>query len=201
MVQLLLFPTMEDQSTSSSVERRAKTRASQASALGWSMAVEAGLRSTLPDWLMNWRPIEDFDGLSGKTSQECSVSTRGETSRRFFRLCADGKLEYPTEDGETSESQETHRGGTSACLGECWTCSMSEWTAFPERFHKDEGVSSLSDILVVGNVPPRYYLSSLACAGIIRRAELRGKELPQILKDALKMQMDTENSQLEQEQT
>ena len=68
---------------------------------------------------------------------------------------------------------------------------MSEWTAFPVRFRKDEGVSSLSDILVVGNVPPRYYLSPVACAGIIRRSEARGKKLPPMLEDALRRQMKT----------
>lgn len=34
-------------------------------------------------------------------------------------------------------------------------------------------------------MPPRYYLSAKACAGILRRAEKRGKELPPLLKHAL----------------
>jgi hypothetical protein len=34
-------------------------------------------------------------------------------------------------------------------------------------------------------VPRRFYLSSRACAGILRRAEKRGKELPALLLQAL----------------
>ena len=44
--------------------------------------------------------------------------------------------------------------------------------------------STLSQILQA-NAPEKYYLSAKACAGILRRAEKRGKELPTMLKDAL----------------
>ena len=44
--------------------------------------------------------------------------------------------------------------------------------------------STLSQILQA-NAPTKYYLSAKACAGILRRAERRGKELPPILKEAL----------------
>jgi hypothetical protein len=46
-------------------------------------------------------------------------------------------------------------------------------------------VATLSEILEVGNVPPRFSLSERACAGILRRAEKRGKQLPPMLKQAL----------------
>ena len=48
-------------------------------------------------------------------------------------------------------------------------------------------VYSLSQILE-GSPHRRYYLSRTACLGILRRAEERGKELPQQLKTALMMQ-------------
>lgn len=44
--------------------------------------------------------------------------------------------------------------------------------------------STLSQILQA-NAPEKYYLSPKACAGILRRAEKRGKELPPMLKEAL----------------
>ena len=44
--------------------------------------------------------------------------------------------------------------------------------------------STLSQILQL-DVPEKYSLSPKACAGIIRRAERRGKELPDMLKEAL----------------
>lgn len=47
--------------------------------------------------------------------------------------------------------------------------------------------STLSQILEA-NVPKKYYLSAKACEGILRRAERRGKELPPMLKTALKQQ-------------
>ena len=37
---------------------------------------------------------------------------------------------------------------------------------------------------------PKYYLSKTACLGILRRAEARGKELPQQLKEALMIQAE-----------
>jgi len=46
-------------------------------------------------------------------------------------------------------------------------------------------VSSLSDILETGDLPQRYYLSPKACAGILRRAANRGKDLPTMLLRAL----------------
>lgn len=49
---------------------------------------------------------------------------------------------------------------------------------------KEESVSTLSQILE--ETPhQKYYLSEKACLGILRRAEKRGKELPEILRLAL----------------
>jgi hypothetical protein len=58
------------------------------------------------------------------------------------------------------------------------TLNGSEWP-------RDAVVCSLSDTLEIGAVPQRFYLSAKACAGILRRAEKRGKQLPEALKIAL----------------
>lgn len=50
--------------------------------------------------------------------------------------------------------------------------------------------TKLSDLLEE-NADPKYTLSSKACAGILRRAEKRGKELPPVLKEALENQLDS----------
>ena len=50
-----------------------------------------------------------------------------------------------------------------------------------------EQESILSQILMV-NVPQKYYLSPKACLGILRRASVRGKKLPEVLELALKKQ-------------
>ena len=61
-------------------------------------------------------------------------------------------------------------------------------------YPKEENESSLSQILQVG-VPKKYYLSPKACLGILRRASVRGKELPPVLKEALERQAaETEES-------
>jgi hypothetical protein len=51
--------------------------------------------------------------------------------------------------------------------------------------------SHLSQILEV-DAPKKYYLSAKACEGILRRAERRGKVLPQMLKDALEYMIEME---------
>lgn len=56
--------------------------------------------------------------------------------------------------------------------------NISEWP-------NDAAVCSLSQVLEQGSIPQRYFLSSTACAGILRRAEKRGKELPPALFAAL----------------
>ena len=61
--------------------------------------------------------------------------------------------------------------------GEFWTVSTSEWP-------NDAVVCSLSEVLEP-DAPSRYSLSPKAAAGILRRAERRGKRLPEKLKEAL----------------
>jgi hypothetical protein len=52
-------------------------------------------------------------------------------------------------------------------------------------WHSGASVCSLLQVLEAGNVPQRYFLSVKACAGILRRAEKRGKKLPAQLQQAL----------------
>jgi hypothetical protein len=68
---------------------------------------------------------------------------------------------------------------------EYWTLNTSEWNHTLVPFPNDDAVCSLSDVLETGDVPRRYYLSAKACAGILRRAEKREKELPPALAAAL----------------
>ena len=53
--------------------------------------------------------------------------------------------------------------------------------------------STLSQILEV-NAPEKYYLSARACEGILRRAERRGKKLPEMLRIALEQQIARESA-------
>ena len=71
-----------------------------------------------------------------------------------------------------------------------WTLNGCEWTGCPAPFPRDAGVCGLSDILeTVGEHLRKYCLSLKACAGILRRAASRGKDLPARLAAALKAQI------------
>jgi hypothetical protein len=62
--------------------------------------------------------------------------------------------------------------------GVCLTCNTSG--------HHNAAVASLSSLLEPADaIPPKYWLSAKACAGILRRASARGKELPEALRVAL----------------
>ena len=58
--------------------------------------------------------------------------------------------------------------------------------------------SRLSQILE-DNPQEKYYLSAKACMGILRRAERRGKDLPETLKAVLLMQSESEGAVTEEE--
>jgi len=62
--------------------------------------------------------------------------------------------------------------------GESSTPNTSEWP-------NDADVCLLSQVLEMTLIPQRFFLSSRACEGILRRAEKRGKELPLALAQAL----------------
>ena len=66
--------------------------------------------------------------------------------------------------------------------GESSTPNTSDWP-------NDAAVCLLSQVLETGSIPAKYYLSSTACAGILRRAEKRGKKLPEMLDRALRAQV------------
>lgn len=63
--------------------------------------------------------------------------------------------------------------------GESWMPNTSAWP-------NDASVCSLSQVLTISRIPQKYFLSGKACAGILRRAERRGKELPIQLRQALR---------------
>jgi len=66
-----------------------------------------------------------------------------------------------------------------------WTLNGAEHTGIPAPSRSAGDVFSLSDVLEIGLVPPKFSLSAKACSGILRRAERRGKALPVMLKAAL----------------
>ena len=90
-----------------------------------------------------------------------------------------------TEDGRLEPSSGGWRNSGMGSPTECWTLNTSEFNLTLVPFPNDDAVCSLSDVLETGDVPQRYFLSAKLCAGILRRAEKRERELPPLLRLAL----------------
>ena len=60
------------------------------------------------------------------------------------------------------------------------------WTLSTSGYHSADAVSLSSVLEPEASIPPKYWLSSKACQGILRRAERRGKALPPMLDEALR---------------
>jgi|SRR5690606_34676246 len=115
------------------------------------------------------------DGSSGKTCPARSAATRGEILLSWLARWQDASSLSP----QTAGDRKAWRWVTpDSSNGPCLTRNGSEWRS-------GGGACSLSSILETGPIDPRYYLSPKACAGILRRAEKRGKELPKPLHEAL----------------
>lgn len=84
-----------------------------------------------------------------------------------------------TEGGILEPSSECWQNSGMGSPTEFLTLSTSEWPS-------DAVVCLLSDTLETGDLPQRYFLSATACQGILRRAEKRGKKLPERLAAALR---------------
>ena len=134
--------------------------------------------------LSAWLIAQGYDGRSGKT---CLVSCPAGPEKILpasYRFCADGKSTSPRVAGEKVVLS-SRLPDVSAWLGEYLTLSTPEFPNFQGQSRKEGDVSSLSDILIRGSIPQRYYLTARCAEGILRRAERRGKPLPPVLKEAL----------------
>lgn len=135
--------------------------------LSLSQDCEAEWQIRAATWRLSiWRWLTDCGpaGWYGRTSPVCC------------RLLADGTL-----DPSSGGWQNSGMGGPTESL----TLSLCEWTGWSGPFPNGGGVSSLSDILETGAHLLPYFLSAAACRGILRRAEKRGKRLPELLAAAL----------------
>ena len=114
---------------------------------------------------------------SGKTYPEsclCETTPSGVSWQDLLGVMGRSSLQGQG-DGRTlvlclDPSAQSHGGS--------WMPNISAWP-------NAAAVSSLSQVLETGLIPPKYFLSSTACAGILRRAEKRGRTLPEQLKAAL----------------
>ena len=111
---------------------------------------------------------ERFQAIKARTSEQ-SLESLLESSSRTPLCLRFQRLDGPTQTVIVETDGALRTGFLTLNTGEC-PCVAVE--------------STLSSILEE-NAPEKYYLSAKACAGILRRAERRGKELPTMLREAL----------------
>ena len=117
-------------------------------------------------------------GWSTRTSPVFFPAREETTSPLSCPPQADGASTRPETGGETAASSPSEPARITGSPIECLTLNTLE-------YHNDAVASSLSDILEIGDVPQRFYLTEKACQGILHRAEKQGRSLPQHLLEAL----------------
>lgn len=124
--------------------------------------------------------MENRDTWFRRTSPELSAATEAKTSGSSSKKSSKSSmsqllsLNLRRADGHTPDASWA-MGIQSP--GECTTRNSGESPNAAVESH-------LSQILEA-NPLPKYSLSAAACLGILRRAERRGKELPEVLRTAL----------------
>lgn len=103
---------------------------------------------------------------SGKTSQAYSATKATPSDAFLARLL--GKTANCSLQGKNGRTLVVCMDPKEQSRGGFWTPNISAWP-------NDAVVCSLSQVLETGSIPPRFFLSEKACAGILRRAEARGK--------------------------
>ena len=138
------------------------------------------------------RPESETEKTTGaKTSRQFSRKLSGSSAKKspmFLYLMAAGPNQEACWVTEMTDARFPLPGEyMTRSFGEQPSTLMAE-CSFPAL---PSGVSAslLSQILEQGTVQPRYYLSAKACMGILNRAKKRGKELPEILRQALENQI------------
>jgi hypothetical protein len=112
----------------------------------------------------------------GKTSPE--FSTPRTTPLDAFLVHLPVKMRRLSQQGSDGQTLVVCMAPKEQLRGGSLTPNISEWP-------NDAAVCSLSQVLETTSIPQRFFLSPRACAGILRRAEKRGKELPPALQTAL----------------
>ena len=143
----------------------------------WS-AEHLASHSPLPDCGKGWQTLAETSPLHFLEWLTASVPS-GYCGKMSPEFCQTKEMR------SDNFSQGWQNSGMSMPTG-CWTLNISEC-------HSDADVCSLSDVLEdQASIQPKFYLSQKACAGILRRAEKRGKELPEPLEAALRQVADSQ---------
>lgn len=124
----------------------------------------------------------------GKTCPEPSAATKGETSQQSSKRSSASQSRKPPilkclkKAGQLGGATTMRWEDDGAWLGECMTRNTGE--------SPNAAVGSRLSQILEATPQEKYSLSAKACQGILRRAERRGKDLPETLKAVLLMQSE-----------
>lgn len=121
--------------------------------------------------------------LPGKTSQEFFQPATTLSAAFWERLPA--RIANCSRQGANGRTLVVSLDQRGILPGESLMPNISEWP-------NDAVVCSLSQVLEKGSIHQKYFLSKMACVGILRRAVKRGKKLPGQLAAALQEVADSE---------
>ena len=124
----------------------------------------------------------EHGGSFGRTCPEPSAATGAEILLSWLAQWQDAGSMSPQMAGARKAWRWVTPGLSS---GACLTRNGSEW-------RNGAAACSLSSMLETGQIAPQFFLSAMACAGILRRAGSRGKKLPPVLARALREVADSE---------
>lgn len=128
----------------------------------------------------------DLGIWSGKMSPEHSAATEGATSRQSSKRSSASQSRKPPilkclkKAGQLGGATTMKWEDDGAWLGECMMRNTGE--------SPNAAVGSRLSQILEATPQEKYSLSAKACQGILRRAERRGKDLPETLKTVLLMQ-------------
>lgn len=148
----------------------------------------------IADGQVTW---SDLGLWSGKMCPEHSAATKGETSRQSSKRSSASQSRKPPilkclkKAGQLGVATTMKWEDDGAWLGECMTRNTGE--------SPNAAVGSRLSQILEATPQEKYSLSAKACQGILRRAERRGKDLPELLKQVLLMQSESGGAVTEEE--
>ena len=142
--------------------------------------------------------LEGQESLFARDSESGKTSSGRSAAGEILQRVKNGLGQTFKKSSKRSSKLKNHtfmlldlRQGAGNILGPCWEYDPvwlgSLGTLNTSECPKDVVESSLWQILL-DTVPSRYWLSRKACRGMLRRADCRGKLLPELLEIALAMQ-------------
>ncbi len=173
-----------EKSICSPAEHHVNLSASPENAAVWPTGAARLLLSSL-----NSLTAPKSNGSSGKMSPEFYQAPAGAILPGFSALSPAGECRRRNPGNGKNPASSIPPVADIPWRGVCLTLNLCEWTGLNGLSLRDEGVSSLSDIVHRHPLPHKYYLTTRACNSMLNRSERRGRKLPESLRAALRNQI------------